>query len=171
MALRIELKPGERVLIGQCVLTNHGQRADFLIEGSAPVLRETDIMTPDRADTPAKRIYLAVQLMYISDDPRVQHDIYFALTREIVEAAPSTWPYVESINNRILTGELYKALKEAKSLIRYEQRFFEYAQQRGKGLRHGSEAVGKRSRIGSRLVAEGGIAAASDLRQLGPQQK
>jgi len=127
MALRIELKPGERILIGECVLTNHGQRADFLIEGSAPILREKDIMTPDRADTPAKRIYLAVQLMYTSRDPRTHHEVYFTLMRDIVQAAPSTWPYVESINNRILTGELYKALKEAKTLVQYEQELVENA--------------------------------------------
>ncbi len=127
MALRIELKPGERILIGECVLTNHDQRADFLIEGSAPILREKDIMTAEEADTPAKRIYLAVQLMYTSRDPRAHHDIYFALMRDIVQAAPSTWPYVESINNRILTGELYKALKEAKTLVHYEQELLENA--------------------------------------------
>ena len=127
MALRIELKPGERILIGECVLTNHAQRADFLIEGNVPILREKDIMTAERADTPAKRIYLAVQLMYTSRDPRTHHDVYFALMRDIVQAAPSTWPYVESINNRILTGELYKALKEARTLVQHEQELLENA--------------------------------------------
>ncbi len=41
--------------------------------------------------------------------------------RQIVQAAPSTWRYVENINNQILTGNLYKALKEAKKLIAYEE--------------------------------------------------
>ena len=127
MALRIELKPGERILIGESVLINSDQRSTFLVEGEAPILREKDIMTPDRANTPAKRIYLAVQLMYTSRDPRAHHDVYFALMRDIVQAAPSTWPYVESINNRILTGDLYKALKEAKHLVHYEQELFENA--------------------------------------------
>jgi flagellar protein FlbT len=127
MALRIELKPGERILIGESVLINSDQRSTFLIEGNVPILREKDIMTPDRANTPAKRIYLAVQLMYTSRDPRAHHDIYFALMRDIVQAAPSTWPYVESINNRILTGDLYKALKDAKNLVHYEQELLENA--------------------------------------------
>ena len=35
MALRIELKPGERILIGESVLINSDQRATFLIEGEA----------------------------------------------------------------------------------------------------------------------------------------
>jgi flagellar protein FlbT len=127
MALRIELKPGERILIGESVLINSDQRTTFLIEGEAPILREKDIMTPDRANTPAKRIYLAVQLMYTSRDPRAHHDVYFSLMRDIVQAAPSTWPYVESINNRILTGDLYKALKEAKNLTQYERELLQNA--------------------------------------------
>jgi flagellar biosynthesis repressor protein FlbT len=121
MALRIELKPGERILIGESVLINSDQRATFLIEGNAPILREKDIVTPEQADTPAKRIYLAVQLMYTSRDPRTHHDIYFALVRQITQAAPSTWQFIEVINNQILTGNLYKALKEAKKLIAYEE--------------------------------------------------
>ena len=133
MALRIELKPGERILIGESVLINGDQRATFLVEGIAPILREKDILTPELADTPAKRIYLAVQLMYTSRDPRAHHDVYFALIRDIVQAAPSTFPYVETINNRILTGELYKALKEAKNLIDYERELLQNAQC-GQGL-------------------------------------
>jgi flagellar protein FlbT len=121
MALKVELKPKERIIIGDCVVTNTDQRTHLLIEGSVAILREKDIMTVELADTPAKRIYLAVQLMYTSSDPTAQHEVYFTLVRDIVEAAPSTWPYVESINNQILSGQLYKALKEAKKLIAYEK--------------------------------------------------
>jgi flagellar protein FlbT len=127
VALKVELKPGERIILGDCVVTNTDQRARLLIQGTAPILREKDIMTPDRADTPAKRVYLAIQLMYTSHDPRAHHDLYFSLIRDIVQAAPSTWPYVETINNCILTGMMYKALKEAKKLIAYEQELFQHA--------------------------------------------
>jgi flagellar protein FlbT len=121
MALKVELKPHEKILIGECVITNGDQRTRFIVDGSAPILREKDIMTAEQADTPAKRIYLAVQLMYISRDPRAHHDTYFSLIRDLVQAAPSAWAYVEIINNHILTGELYKALKQVQKLISYEQ--------------------------------------------------
>ena len=139
MALKVELKPGERIFIGECVVTNDDQRTRLLIKGAAPVLREKDIMTSQRANTPAKRIYLAVQLMYTSRDPREHHDVYFALVKDIVQAAPSTWPLIESINNHILRGELYKALKQSRKLIEYEEELFRNAacraniQKRGKG--------------------------------------
>ena len=127
MALKVELKPGERITLGDCVITNAEQRTRLVIEGEAPILREKDILTCDRADTPAKRIYLAVQLMYTSRDPRAHHEIYFTLVRDTLSAAPSTWPHIESINNHILAGEMYKALKDARKLIAYEQELMNHA--------------------------------------------
>jgi len=121
MSLRIELKPRERILIGECVITNSDQRTRFVVDGRTPILREKNIMTANRADTPAKRIYLAVQLMYLARDPRQHHDTYFALLRDFVEAAPSAWPLVENINNQILSGDLYNALKSTRKLIKLEQ--------------------------------------------------
>src|SRR5215203_4136151 len=70
MALKDELKPGEKIILGECVITNDGQRTPLVIEGQTPILREKNILTPQLADTPAKRIYLAVQLMYTSHDAR-----------------------------------------------------------------------------------------------------
>ena len=66
MALKLELKPNERVILGDCVVTNTDKRTRLVIEGAVPILREKDIMTAGLADTPAKRIYLAVQRMYTS---------------------------------------------------------------------------------------------------------
>ena len=107
VGLKIELKPGERVMLGDCVITNHDQRTRLLIDGHAPILREKDILTAKTADSPCKRIYLAVQLMYTSRNPTAYHEHYFALVRDITQAAPSMWPLIESINNQILTGELW----------------------------------------------------------------
>jgi len=121
MALRIELKPGERILIGECVITNSDQRAKFLIEGRATILREKDIITASEADTPAKRVYLAVQLMYTAADPSKHHELYFALLGDFMQAAPSAAPIFESINNHILSGDLYKALKSSRKLIAFEE--------------------------------------------------
>jgi flagellar protein FlbT len=121
MTLRIELRPHERILIGDCVVTNSDQRTRFVIEGHVPILREKDIMTAHAADTPAKRIYLSVQLMYTSREPRAHYEIYFALLSDFLRAAPSAKALIENINNQILTGNLYNALKDARKLINYEQ--------------------------------------------------
>ncbi|KKC35669.1 flagellar biosynthesis repressor FlbT [Devosia epidermidihirudinis] len=130
MALKVELKPGEKLLVGQCIITNADQRARLFIEGTAPVLREKDILTAATADTPARRVYLAVQLMYIGDETKDLQEQYFALVNDFVAAAPSTLSIADRINNSILTGELYKALKTAKELIQYEQDLFDHASTR-----------------------------------------
>ena len=121
MSLKVELKPGEKLLIGNCVVTNSDQRTRIFIDGKVPILREKDILTAETANSPAKRIYLAVQLMYINEDVAGLRKDYFQLINDIVRAAPSTVSIVDEINNEILTGSLYKALKAAKKLIQYEQ--------------------------------------------------
>ena len=121
MALKIELKPNERILLGDCVVTNTDQRTRLVIEGTVPILREKDIMSLSRADSLAKLVYLAVQFIYTAKRPKDHHALYFRLAGEFLKAAPSAKPYIESINNRILTGEPYKALKEARKLIAYEK--------------------------------------------------
>ncbi len=127
MSLKVELKPGEKLLIGNCVVTNGDQRTRLFIDGKAPILREKDILTAETANSPARRIYLAVQLMYIGEDVEALRRDYFELINDIVKAAPSTVPIVDEINTEILTGSLYKALKAAKKLIQYEQDLLSHA--------------------------------------------
>lgn len=127
MSLKVELKPGERLIIGDCIITNSDQRTRFFIDGKTPILREKDVLTAETANTPAKRVYFAVQLMYLDDDIGKLQDEYFILINELMKAAPSTMPIIDQINNEMLTGSLYKALRIAKKLIQYEQELFNAA--------------------------------------------
>lgn len=137
MALKVELKPGERIILGESVVTNGNQRTRLTIQGTSPILREKDILTTETADSPAKRLYLAVQLMYLSNDVAAIKDDYFALVKDIVRAAPSTLPIVDRVNHNILTGALYKALKEARTLIAYEGELLDDAQRGADVHAHG----------------------------------
>jgi flagellar biosynthesis repressor protein FlbT len=127
MTLKVELKPGERIIIGTAVIRNGDSRTRFHIEGETPILREKDILTPATADSPAKKIYLAVQLMYLTGDLSAHHEFYFPLVQDFLKAAPSSLPLIADINNRILAGDLYKALKAVKQLIAYEQELIAHA--------------------------------------------
>lgn len=121
MALKVELKPGERIILGNSVITNGAHRASLLVEGTAPVLREKSIMRAEDANTPAKRVYLTIQLMYLDDDPAQHHTEYFKLIGDLMNAAPSTLPFIDRINNLMLTGSYYKALREAEALMAHEK--------------------------------------------------
>jgi flagellar protein FlbT len=138
MSLKVELKPHERLIIGTAVIRNGEQRARLFIEGDAPILREKDILTASTADTPARKIYLAVQLMYLNQDLSGHNNIYFPLVQDFLSAAPSALPLIAEVNNRILSGDLYKALKAAKKLITYEQELISHATG-GERIRQGGE--------------------------------
>lgn len=120
MALVIDLKAGERVIIGEAVVTNGAQRTTLSIEGDVPILREKDILRPEDATTPCKRLYLAVQIMYVTGKASPLHEPYFQLAREIQLAAPSTVELILEVNRNIIAGSYYRALKAAKRLVDYE---------------------------------------------------
>jgi flagellar biosynthesis repressor protein FlbT len=123
VALRVELKPFERIVIGQSVITNSDVRASFLIDGDEPIMREKDILTGDTANTPAKRIYLCVQQMYLENDIPKYQDLYLGFVKDFLEAVPSSRPDIESASNHILSGALYKALKDIRKLMKREEAY------------------------------------------------
>ena len=121
MPLRIELKPFERIVIGESVLINAGTRTCFLIDGEAPVLRERDTVTAETANTPLKRLYLCVQTMYLKNDiPRYRMS-YFGFVKELRETLPSARDTIDAVNGHISSGALYKALKEIRKLMKREE--------------------------------------------------
>jgi len=119
--LRVELKPFERIVIGQSVITNSDTRAVFLIDGDTPILREKDILTAETANTPVKRIYLCVQQMYLEDDIPKYQELYLGFVRDMLEAVPSSREQIEAASNHILNGYLYKALREIRKLMKREE--------------------------------------------------
>jgi flagellar protein FlbT len=123
MALKITLKPGERMIIGGAVVTNGSSTScDLVIENKTPILRQKDILTEEKADSPCRRIYYAIQLMYIDEgDLANYHKTYWDLVKDLVHAAPSTVALIDSINEHILHRRYYQALKLTKRLIDYEQ--------------------------------------------------
>lgn len=139
MALKVELKPNERIIIGTAVIRNGDARTRLFIEGEAPILREKDVLTASTADTPAKKIYLAVQLMYLEGDLGASEKVYFPLVREFLAAAPSALPLIDEMNSLVLDGESYKALKAAKALVAYEQDLMQNAARGSQRLRAGGE--------------------------------
>jgi len=121
MALVIDLKPGEKILIGKAVITNDSQRTRLHISGDTPILREKDVMKEEEADTPCKKIYLLIQCMYMAPNPKQYYGDYFKLIREVQHAAPRLSFFFLSINEKIIEGNFYKAMKEAKEIIKLEK--------------------------------------------------
>jgi flagellar protein FlbT len=120
MPLRVELKPFERIVIGETVIINSGTRTSFLIDGEAPILREKDTVTAETATTPVKRLYYCVQMMYLKNDIPKYRAAYAGFLKELREAIPGSRDGIDAINHHVSGGALYKGLKEIRKLMKIE---------------------------------------------------
>lgn len=122
MPLKINLKPGEKIIIGGAVIKNGERPATLYIENKVPLLREKDIMREEDATTYCSKIYFVIQLMYIDGKNMLDyHNIYWRLVRELVEAVPRTTGIIDQISQNILEENYYQALKLAKKLMDFEK--------------------------------------------------
>jgi flagellar biosynthesis repressor protein FlbT len=122
MPLTINLKPSERLIVNGVVIENSGAPAKLLIHNTAALLREKDILAEDKAHTPARRIYFAIQCEYLFPGKEALFlPIIDQFLRDFVEAAPSTGALVGEIRECVEGGAWYRALKSAKQLIAREQ--------------------------------------------------
>ena len=132
MSLKLSLKPGEKVIIDGAVIENGISPSTLNIKNKVPVLRERDIITEDKADTPCNQLYLLLQLMYIGVIPNPElANLYGKLVADIIAAAPSTKNLISNITGYILDGKYYQALKKAQSLIKYEEELLNHVSDPG----------------------------------------
>ena len=130
MPLKIVLKPHEKIVINQAVIANGPERTELLIENKANVLRQRDILTEEGADTPARRVYFAVQMLYMfPESARHYHVLFNRLVRDFVSAVPSSTEIALELAQKVMAGDLYTALRVCRKLVRYEEKVLQHVRQ------------------------------------------
>jgi len=110
------------ILAGAVISNGSNAGCHLIIENKVPILREKNILSENEADTPCRQLYFIIQLMYIDEENLAVHQKnYWSLVNEIVKAAPSTLGLIDQINEEIVSGRYYQALKFVQELIDYEQ--------------------------------------------------
>lgn len=121
MPLKLSLAKGEKFVVNGAVIKNDGTDINLVFENKAHILRQKDIMSADAADTPARRVYLALQCAYIFKEREQDHLQDFQnLAGDFLEAAPSSEEIVSEMQTHIETGDIYGALKKCQRLIDLE---------------------------------------------------
>ncbi|MBF0680115.1 MAG: flagellar biosynthesis repressor FlbT [Devosia sp.] len=117
MTLKITLKPGESFFVGRAEVFAQGNSVTHLfVRGDAAVLRDEDYMREEDADTNAKRLHFVLQQMYLTGDMRARHVEYFSLVQALIAENPDTNAMVADLNQLLIEGQFYKAIKLAKCL-------------------------------------------------------
>jgi flagellar biosynthesis repressor protein FlbT len=124
MPLKLSLKPGERFVVNGAVLQNGDRRAVLLLQNKASILREKDIIQPEEANTPAKRIYFPIMMMYLDPaDANKFYDEFVLRLNEFMGAIRSTDVLKEcvSLSREVMAADYYKALTRCRKLLTFEQ--------------------------------------------------
>ncbi|HWW65158.1 MAG TPA: flagellar biosynthesis repressor FlbT [Sphingomonadaceae bacterium] len=122
MALRITLRDGEKMILNGAVLRAVG-RTQLCLENTAAILRGRDVMSPDEANTPAKRLYFACMMAYIDPDDLGRHrDNILILVQDLLGAFRSAEAksICAAFAEKVATGQFYRALSDCRWLIAYE---------------------------------------------------
>ena len=124
MPLKLSLKPGEKFVLNGAVVQNGDRRGVLVLQNKASVLREKDIMQPQDANSPARRIYFPVMMMYL-DEANAQ-DFYDEFVLRLSEfmnviSNPDILAECVSCSKHVLSRQYYKALMGARKIVEYEQ--------------------------------------------------
>lgn len=123
MPLTIDLKHGDRMIINGAVIEMASPNSKIIVHNEAAILRGKEIMQQEEANTPAKRVYFALQGAYMFKDKEGEFlqafDKYLA---DFLKATPSSLEIVKTIKELTEEDQLYKALKEAHKLMEHEEK-------------------------------------------------
>ena len=123
MPLKLSLKPGERFVLNGAVVQNGDRRGVLILQNKASVLREKDIMQAEDANTPARRIYFPVMMMYLDEAGAGKfYDEFVRRLNEFMGAIrnPEMLAECVAISKHAMAREYYKALMLCRKLIDYE---------------------------------------------------
>jgi len=121
--LVLELHAGEAMIVNGASL-RFRTRTRIELTTHARFLFGKQIMAPEQADSPARRIYFALQLAYIGTDAERLHGMALARERLAEFRAVTTSTLAREILDRVLSlvegDECYAALKLTRRIIRHE---------------------------------------------------
>jgi flagellar protein FlbT len=129
MALKLTLKPGEKLVINGAVVENGDRRAVLVVKNRASILREKDIMQPAEADTPMRRIYFAAMMLYLDEGSQRQYyDEFLLRMTEFMNAisSPEAVQTCLAIIGHVNAKEYYKALMACRKLFPFEEARLHY---------------------------------------------
>ncbi len=121
--LVLELRQGEVMIVNGAPI-RFRTKTRLELTAKARFLFGKQIMSPDQADSPARRIYFSLQSAYIGSEDERPHGLRSA--RELIEAfkTSTTSALARDILDRALQAaeadDCYQALKLSRRIIRHE---------------------------------------------------
>jgi len=128
MALKLTLRPDERIVVNGCMMRNSSRRHVLTIESHADVVRGHELLDEDAPVTPVTRVYYLVQNALIHS--KLRDDLVPIIQREMANLAttfghPSLGHIFEAANY-VSVGDYYKAMRALRPVLEHEAKLFDH---------------------------------------------
>lgn len=124
MPLKIQLRPEERIIINGAVIEAAPDgRTEIAIMNKAAIMRQKHIMPEKEANTPAKRLYFCLQMLYIDPENEKEYRKHFDKFHKDLDETVTLAPLkksLEIIRNCVEDKKYYDAMKACRELINVE---------------------------------------------------
>jgi len=123
MALKLTLKPDERIIVNGCAMRNSGRRHVLTIESKADVIRGQDLLDAEAVATPVRRVYFLIQTALTRTDLR--EDLITPIQKQLAVLATvfigDNVGQIFEAANYVSMGDYYKALRALRPVMRHEE--------------------------------------------------
>lgn len=125
MPLKVNLRAGERIIINGALISADSS-IGLTIHNKVTLMLERQLVRPEEATTPARRIYYAIQNAYVAD-PDEQPGWIEQANRYIDEYAgaivsPPIVKKVAAIRLHLASNEYYQALRLSRELFAHDDK-------------------------------------------------
>ena len=110
MPLRLTLKPYELFVINGARIRNGGSSVEFIVENRCRMLRESEMIDPDKADTPARKAYSLIQAVHLSGGLE-DFQAFKAFMRKFGDKSDCLGSVFHSAEKLVDDGQTHKALR------------------------------------------------------------
>ncbi len=132
MALRLTLKPNEKIVINGCVIRNADRRQLLTIENHADIVRGVDLLDEDEAGSPVKNVYFFIQTALLN--PSVRKELRPVIQKDLAALVPifheEIGIHIFEAANHVSCADYYKAMRALRPLIKYESRLLDMIKER-----------------------------------------
>ncbi|WP_295512631.1 flagellar biosynthesis repressor FlbT [uncultured Sulfitobacter sp.] len=127
MALRLTLKPNERILINGCVVRNADRRQVIVIENQADVVREAELLKEDEARSPVKEVYFFIQAALLH--PTIRKKLVPIIQKRLGKLVPvfhdEMADHIFQAASHVSQADFYRAMRALRPLMDYEGRLLQ----------------------------------------------
>ena len=131
MPLKINVKSGEKFIVNGAVMVAGNKGASLVLQNEATILLGKDVMQEKEANTPSRRIYFSILVMYLDQENAINYrDTFMTYIEAFMEATTfaevrrTLLHIVEDVNGKVY----YRAMKTCKALIKYEDEMLNLGQ-------------------------------------------